>query len=427
MTNDADCQSGADLVVPTIAIDVTPILPGGENGGAKVFVLELIRGLARMAPLAEFVLLTQAASHDELANLDCGNVRRMMVLGKADSASSKPHVRRLYSNLAYRLPAFFRRRLAQVAYRANGLLKRTGRRRLLKQIGADLLFCPFTAPTFFDRSIPTVCTIYDLQFATYPQFFEPEDVAYRKNTFLDACRKATKLVAISDYSRRTAIAYGKLEPERIRTIALRMAQRMQSVQPDTSNILDRLGLSLQGYLLYPANFWKHKNHEMLLTAFGMACTQGLPQDIKLVLTGAPSAQQAFIQNAATSFGLAHRVVFPGYLSNAELSILLGSAGGLIFPSLYEGFGLPILEAMAAGVPVACSDVTSLPEVAGSAALFFDPKKPFDIAQALIDLVNDKPLRRRLVDGGYQQAKLYDNTDRMVAEYWDVFNTEIRGQ
>ncbi|WP_155315360.1 glycosyltransferase family 4 protein [Desulfosarcina alkanivorans] len=414
------------MASPTVVIDITPILPGGENGGAKVFAVELIRGLARLAPQAEFILLTQAASHDELANLDIENVRRMMVFGTPGSAVSHTHVKGFYSNLKPRLPGFFRRRLAQGAYIVSGFLKRAGRRRILQQIGADLLFCPFTAPTFFDRNVPTVCTIHDLQFAGYPQFFEPEDVAYRKSTFLNACRKATMLVAVSDYSRNSAIAYCNLASNKIRTIHSKMAQRISSTETADTEILKRLEVSPQRYLLYPANFWKHKNHEMLITAFGMACAQGLPQDIKLVFTGAPNARKDFIQNAVGAFSLAHRVAFAGYLNNFEFSILLNNAGGLIFPSLYEGFGLPVIEAMAVGVPVACSNVTSLPEVAGSAAVFFDPKRPLDIAQALIALVNDKALRNQLVEDGYRQSELFSDTELMASDYWGVFISVLSG-
>jgi len=389
-------------------------------------VLELIRGLSRIAPQAEFILLTQAASHDELANLDGKNVRRMLIAGQQDSLGGQAHAQRLYLNQVYRLYNYVRCRLIQGVCKVGRLFKYVGGHHVLLKIGADLLFCPFTAPTFFEQGIPTVCTIYDLQFATYPQFFEPEDVAHRKNAFLNACQKATLLVAISDYSRGSAVAYGKLAPNQIKTIALRMAQRMLPVKSEASNILDRIGVSPQRYLLYPANFWQHKNHEILLTAFQMACTQGLPQDIKLVCTGAPNSRKAFIQTVAEAFDLGHRIVFPGYLSNTELSTVLSDACGLVFPSLYEGFGLPVIEAMAAGVPVACSNVTSLPEVAGNAALFFDPKKPDDLAHALIDLVNDRALRHQLIENGHRQAKLYSDTERMVSEYWGVFESILSG-
>jgi glycosyltransferase involved in cell wall biosynthesis len=269
-----------------------------------------------------------------------------------------------------------------------------------------------------------VCIIHDLLFANYPEFFEPEEVAFRRRFLLDACHKATMLVAISDYSRDSTIAYAKLAPNRIKTIAHRIAHRMPATEAAATDILDRLVLSPQRYLLYPANFWKHKNHEMLLTAFGMAYAQGLPKDIKLVCTGSPNARKEFIQSAAAGSGLEHKAVFPGYLSNAEFSVLLNNAGGMVFPSLYEGFGLPVLEAMAAGVPVACSKVTSLPEVAGNAALFFDPKKPDDIAHAMMDLVSDESLRHKLIEDGFRQADLFSDTDRMVSEYWSVFESVL---
>src|SRR5262249_26509 len=145
--------------------------------------------------------------------------------------------------------------------------------------------------------------------------------------------------------------------------------------------LKRLGLAPQRYVLYPANFWKHKNHEMLFTAFGMACADaGLDKDIKLVCTGAPGARQQWLIEAARAMNLQDRILFPGFLPTAELARLLANCRGVVFPSLYEGFGLPVIEAMAASVPVACSNTTSLPEVAADATILFDPRVPADIAE-----------------------------------------------
>ncbi len=411
----------------TICIDVTAVLPGGENGGAKPFVLELISGLARMAPKAEFVLLTRASSHQELATLDRGNLRRVTLVGAPDPGAGIDDARSRSGTLGSRLPGVVRRRFAQGAYHVSRRLKRLGRRRILSRIGADLLFCPFTAPVFSVRNVPTVCTIYDLQFADYPQFFEPEDRAHRRGAFVDACGRAAMLVAISDCTRASAIACGRLAPDRITTIALRMKQRPPPSATRAAEVLDRLGLVARNYLLYPANFWRHKNHEMLLAAFGMACARGLPPDTMLVCTGVPGARRDFVRSAAAAFGLAHRVAFPGYLGDGEFTTVLASAGGLIFPSLYEGFGMPVVEAMAAGVPVACSDATSLPEVAGDAALLFDPRRPDAIAQALLDLVLDHPLRLRLIEAGYRRAVHFSDADRMILEYLGVFEQVLRGR
>lgn len=404
----------------TIAVDLTPVLPGGENGGAKIFAIELVRRLADMAPQTQFVLLTHARSHQELAALDRRNMRRLMVVGPAVAHSFRPWLLGLESRVLAHLPARLRSAVSRLRHSPNAAPKRSGSGALLRDMGADLLFCPFTAPTYFEPGIPTVCTIYDLQYRAYPAFFAAEDVAHRDRTFMDACRRATALAAISDHSRDSAITHGGLDPACIRTIHLRMAQRIAKGADDDKGILDRLGLTPRRYLIYPANFWKHKNHEMLLTAFGMACHNGLAPDIKLVCTGAPGARQQWLTSAARAMNLGDRIIFAGFLPDAELATLMTHCNGLVFPSLYEGFGLPVIEAMAVGVPVACSNTTSLPEVATDAAILFDPRIPAQIAQAIVSLVGDTALRTQLIQGGYQRATEFSDMARMADEYWDLF-------
>ncbi len=404
-----------------IAVDLTPVLPGGENGGAKIFVLDLLSQLAEMRPDAQFILLTQAASHDELAKLDRPNVQRRMVLGALTANSGRSRLKNLAGRVVPKVPARFQRVLSRGIYRLNTRLKRRGTEGLLRQLGVDLLFCPFTAPTYFEPRIPTVCTIYDLQYKTYPEFFTPEDVAQRAQTFLDAARRADALAAISDYSRQSAIDHGDLEPDRIRTIHLRMARRIAPDASQTTQVLDRLELTRQRYLVFPANFWKHKNHEMLLTAFGMACREGgLGPYIKLVCTGAPGARRDWLMRAARALNLSDRIIFPGYLPNAELATLISCSSGVVFPSLYEGFGLPVIEAMTAGVPVACSNTTSLPEVAADAAIMFDPRIPEQIAAAMITLVTNESLRAKLIEAGRRRVDEFSDSKRMANEYWDLF-------
>jgi glycosyltransferase involved in cell wall biosynthesis len=400
-------------------VDLTPVLPGGENGGAKVFVLELLRRLAEHAPRTQFVLLTQANAHEELAALDSANVRRLMVLGSGPR-SLRAQGKGAFSRVLPHLPGRVRRGVARLGYAWITLSKRSESRSLLRDLNADLLFCPFTAPTFFESNIPTVCVIYDLQYKTYPQFFAPEDVAHRDRTFIEAVRRSTALAAISNYSRDAAIAEGELDPAHIKTVHLHISQHSLRNAARDNTILDRLQLVAGKYLIYPANFWKHKNHEMLLTAFGIARRSGLADEIRLVCTGAPGARQQWLIEAARVLGLKDYVLFPGYLTNAELLALVTNSSGVIFPSLYEGFGLPVVEAMATGVPVACSNVTSLPEVAGDAAILFDPRIPEQIAQAIISLAHDKKLTARLVRAGDMRATKFSDSKRMGEQYWELF-------
>ena len=405
--------------IQTIAVDLTSVLPGGDNGGAKIFVLELLPQLAKLAPDTQFILLTHAVSHEELAFLDGENMSRLVVVRPSVKQSLRKKLALVASTMLSHLPSRLKYKVGQAGYRLSAWLKRGRHNTLLRDLGADLLFCPFTAATYNDPEIPTVCTIYDLQYLAYPMFFEASDGAHRYHVFLDACQKATKLAAISGYSRESAIAEGNLSPEAIKTIHLRLAQR---IVPTTQNhdVLESLHLTSKRYFLYPANFWKHKNHEMLLTAFGIFCRETLNEEVQLVCTGAPGARQTWLQDAVSRMGLKGRVLFPGFLSHEELGILMTHAHALVFPSLYEGFGLPVIEAMAAGVPVACSNATSLPEVVGDAAILFNPAIPNEIANAFNRLMRDEALRNSLIQKGHARAAFFSDTKRMAQEYWDIF-------
>ena len=411
----------------TVAVDLTPVLPGGENGGAKVLVLELLNLLAEMQPQTQFILLTQIGSHDELAYLDRPNMRRYIVLGAplSDVVETKhPLWRRIASRVFRCLPATIRGLVIRFIHQVIPRPKAGKTISLLKGLGVQLLFCPFTSPTYAEPGIASVCTLYDLQHKTYPQFFTADDVVLRDRIYADTFSCGAALIAVSDYTRASALLHGNLNSNRIHTIYPRMSQRIRPRGEDDKRILVKLRLNSQRYFLFPANFWKHKNHEMLLTAFGIAAHKGLAADFKLVCTGAPTPRRDELIKAANVMGLADRVVFPGYLPNEELATVMAHTKGVIFPSLYEGFGLPVIEAMAAGVPVACSNTTSLPEVALDAAILFDPRVPTQIAEVLLTLENNDVLCAKLIQAGLKRAEEFSDSRRMAKEYWALFEGEF---
>jgi glycosyltransferase involved in cell wall biosynthesis len=149
----------------------------------------------------------------------------------------------------------------------------------------------------------------------------------------------------------------------------------------------------------------------------IAIERGLPADMHLVCTGFGEARRAWLASAAARLQLASRVVAPGFVSAAQLDSLMRHARGVIFPSLYEGFGLPVLEAMAAGIPVACGDRTALPEVAGDAARLFDPRRPGQVAAAMVDLAADDALCARLAAAGRERARKFGDPDALADRYW----------
>ncbi|MDQ5884608.1 MAG: hypothetical protein QG556_948, partial [Pseudomonadota bacterium] len=291
------------------------------------------------------------------------------------------------------------------------------------QLQFDLLFCPFTEPVFHQKNIPTVAIIYDLQYLTYPSFFEFEDLLNRKYTMQHACQKSTALVAISEYSRKRTLETQNISEEKIKTIPICLSQRLDNCLM-SDNIFKKYHLQSQKYFIYPANFWKHKNHEMLILAFQLFLEK-VDEDFKLVLTGAPCERQGFLKEVVYRKNLESSILFLDYVSNDELALLMKNSLALVFPSLYEGFGMPVVEAMALGVPVLSSNTTSLPEVAGSAALLFDPKDLDSIVNAFLSMLRDTSLRTSMIEKGYQQAHQFSNVERMAYEYLELFKQLIK--
>ncbi len=408
-----------------VAVDLTPVLPGGENGGAKVMTLELIRHLGRMAPDCEFILLTSARSHDELASLDSENVRRLCV-------SQPGGMLRASDNLALRARRFLARFLPPSGLETlAGFYREVSEKApagasLMRRLDADLLFCPFTAPFFFDPSVPMVSVVYDLQHIYYAQFFESAEIRERDRNFSRAFRLASRIVCISEFVRKTVLENAALPAQRVETIPILLPRRLPNVSPAVrQRVLESLQLQPERYLLYPANFWPHKNHVLLLTALGIYRAAYPQSDLKLVLTGAPSRRRDELMEASRRMALSQAVVFPGYLPDEQMSALMGCCGALIFPSLFEGFGMPLLEAMAAGRPILSSNATSLPEVAGDAALFFDPRKPSEIADAIARIEADPELRSVLARKSSERLSAFGGPEEMAARYMNVFHDALR--
>jgi glycosyltransferase involved in cell wall biosynthesis len=223
--------------------------------------------------------------------------------------------------------------------------------------------------------------VLDLQHEFLPEFFSRAELAYRRVVYAWTMRRSRIVIAISEHARQTLIERGGLAPERVRTIHL--AADLERFSPGEGE--------RRPFLLYPANRWPHKNHLRLFDAF--ARVRRSRPELRLVLTGTGH------EGAPLPDGVQSR----GLVSPAALVELYRTAAGLVFPSLYEGFGQPPLEAMACGCPVAVSRTTSLPEVCGDAAVYFDPLSAEDMARA-IEEVLDRPAA--YVERGLRRAKLF---------------------
>ncbi len=242
--------------------------------------------------------------------------------------------------------------------------------------------------------VPTATTIHDLQHEAFPQFFSRPQLWYRRRTYGRAVKASRIVIAVSEYVRDCLVDRLDYPREQVRVIYHGIDERFA---PD--------GREREPFLLYPANWWPHKNHELLLEAF-VRVRRKRPE-LGLVLTG--SGHPAGLPDGVTSLG---RVPVD------RLVDLYRSASALVFPSLYEGFGWPPLEAMACGCPAAVSRVASLPEVCGEAAVYLDPTSVEDIARG-IEEVLDHP-----APGGPEQAALF--TWEEFARRHDAVYRELAG-
>jgi glycosyltransferase involved in cell wall biosynthesis len=309
---------------------------------------------------------------------------------------------------------FLRQRYRENLYHAGPLASR----------GVDLLFCPFSSLTRAEPGIPAVSVIHDLQHKEYPQFFTPQEIEIRDSFFADVCRKADAVICVSEYTRQSLLRHLQVSPEKTFTVHNCIHARLSKQEP--GKIIEHsasLGIDRRPYMFYPANFWPHKNHRLLITAYGMYLSRNPDRRLDLVFTGALDKTQRDLKDQVDRMGLQEQVHFLGYLPDNQLTAVWQGCSFLIFPSLYEGFGIPVLEAMQFGKPVLCSNVTSLPEVAGDAALYFDPRKPAEIVHCLERIIGNEELTSDLVKRGYERLSLFQPRE-MVKRYLNCIEEVI---
>jgi glycosyltransferase involved in cell wall biosynthesis len=239
-------------------------------------------------------------------------------------------------------------------------------RRELRLDQLDVLHFPFSTMIPDVSELPTVTTIHDMQHEALPELFSRGELAYRRFLYARTARRSTAVIAVSEHAAETISTYLGVPRERIHVI-------YQGVDLERFAPTDA---TREDFLLYPANPWPHKNHATLFRAH--AILRETRPELRLVLTG----------SGHENHDLPPGVEVRGRVPTDELVRLYQTASALVFPSLYEGFGIPILEAMATGCPVAASNTSSIPEVTGDAAVLFDPTSAEAIAAGVEQVLSD---------------------------------------
>lgn len=257
--------------------------------------------------------------------------------------------------------------------------------------------------------MPTVVTVHDLIWHHAGEDWgPPEAVSAMRRNALRAARWATRIQADSRATRDDLVEVGAISPDKIDVVPLGVAVARDPARTPAAQLRERFDLGKGPVILSVAQKRPYKN---LVALVRLAA--GLPSRVRVVLPGAPTPYEDELRALAAELGVGDRVRFPGWVSDEDLEGLYALAKCVVVPSRFEGFGLPVLEAMARGVPVACADAMSLPEVAGDAALIFDAGDQAELDTAVSRLLTDRRLRRDLATRGRERAARF--TWRATAE------------
>jgi glycosyltransferase involved in cell wall biosynthesis len=316
-----------------IGISLLTLVPG-ELGGSETYVRGLLRGLGRVG-LHEYKVLLPPAAPTASEGLP------------AEIATEY----RLAQTILQRFVA-----MGTAAARPGPLRERLDEARVVHY--------PLTI-RIPPVNQPSVVTLHDVQHLDLPHLFSRSERRFRSVAWHRSAQGAQRVIVTSEFVRGRAVEKLGLDPQRVRVIPLGLDH--EELRPGTAE--------REPFLLYPARRWPHKNHERLFEAFALLRRER--PELRLVLTGGGDFSD-----------MPDGVEARGHVPRAEVVSLMQRALALVYPSLYEGFGLPPLEAMACGCPVASSNAAALPEVAGDAARLFDPHDPSAIADAVRDVLAD---------------------------------------
>jgi glycosyltransferase involved in cell wall biosynthesis len=352
-----------------IGINALYLIPGGV-GGTEIYLRNLLPTLAEVDSVNEYVVFTNRET-------------------PIDLVPRQPNFRPAPQ------PIRASRRAVRILWEQGALPLAATRYRL------DVLFNPgFTAPML--GSCPNVTVFHDLQHKRHPEHFRRFDLPFWRFFLYASAHRSRILLAVSEATRRDLLRYYRLPEEKIRVVPLGVHPRFFE--------LGRLRLQQPGqspFFLCVSTLHPHKNLERLIQAY--AEFRRSHPEIHLVLVGMPGFHTDAVQALIARLELREWVWVTGWVSRERLQQLYLRALAFVYPSTFEGFGLPVLEALAAGLPTACSAIEPLSTLAGTAALLFDPFDQSALLEAMLCLASDRELRARLAEEGPRRASLFSWT------------------
>lgn len=400
--------------MPPLRVCIDARTAHGAAGGIQQFIIGLVSGLSALeGGDEEYVILGDEETHRWLgayAGDRCPIEASRAAAPRDDAVALKEAVLRLAPGVAERLgdvPLLWRAAPPPIP-RSNGTLER---------LGVDVVH--FTTQDALLTEVPSIYHPHDLQHLHLPALFSRRTRFLRERSYRAFCEQARMVAVVSSWTRDDVVRQYGLPPEKVQVVPFAPATAAYAAptEEEAAGFVASRRLPPR-FVFYPAQTWPHKNHAALLEALALLeARDGLK--VHLVSTGHRNAHCDTLLERAARLGVRDRVHFLGFVSPGELQWLYRSCTAVIIPSLFEAASFPLWEAFLAGVPAACSNVTSLPAQAGDAALVFDPRAPQEIADAVRRLWTEPALAAELVRRGRENVSRFawDRTARLFRAHY----------
>jgi glycosyltransferase involved in cell wall biosynthesis len=384
-----------------VAIDAR-LVPGTGHGGTESVLMGLVQALGELDGPEQYALLVDARAPDWLDSVRAPNQKVVIDPGTDPKPQSRRSLRSWSRTQVGRVRSRLLPRASHPAWPEPPISDG-----FIESVGCDLIHFP--TQRFTVCALPFIYNPHDLQHRHYPEFFSAQELAWREVTYRMACRLAQTVAVGSTWIADDVEREFGIHRSRIQVIPWAAPTQAVSTPSDEQAraTLKRFALS-DPYALYPAMIWRHKNHIRLLEALALLRDRD-HIELKLVCTGFKHEQWwPRVEQRRHELGLQGQVSFLGNVSGAELRAIYRAASFVVVPTLFEAASAPMFEGWFEGVPVTCSNITSLPEQAGDAALLFDPLSVEQIAEAL---------RRMHQDGSYREQLRARGTARLADFDW----------
>jgi len=393
-----------------VGIDAN-INPDGSPGGVQQFIIGLVSGLSKRQPEdVEIVLITHPAASDWLSPY--ANDRMELVTRSPSflaSASAALGLLRKYVKPLARPILQWLRSTGEVAVADDA--------GYFSSLNLDVVHFP--SQNYIESDVPSVYNPHDLQHLHYPEFFTDKKIERRETIYRAGCDGAGQIGVASKWIKDDIVKHYGTDPEKVTVIPTAPpSEAYEAVSDaDLEDVDHSLGLP-ESFAFYPAKSWPHKNHQNLVEAVNrLRVTEGI--DVPIVLTGKRTDHWKSVQSLIDEKGVSDLVHHYGFVSEREMRCLYKLSTFTVIPTLFEAASLPMFEAWREGSPVAAANVTSLPAIAGDAALLFNPRSVEEIADTIQTLMTDEATRESLAKAGQERVSRF-TWERTAQRYLDVY-------